>query len=531
MYNEFYGFSEAPFKVTPDPKFLFLTPDHREALASMVYGIQERKGFISITGEVGTGKTTLIYTLLKQIDERVKTVFIFQTILSFEELLKKILQELDVPMVEKGRTALLRLLNEYLIERLTRDETLAIIIDEAQNLSKEVMEGLRMLSNLETPQSKLLQIILVGQPELKDKLDSEDMRQLKQRVEIRRTVRPLTREECSKYVDHRLNLVGSNSQKLFTQEALSLICDHSRGIPRTINIICDNALLIGYGMNQKVIDGKILREVLEDMGIAIREKPVSSGPAPAERPGPSPSPAGTGDRIGPESDHVSLLSSVLVEFIPYLKKTLDAVRTQTESSVDRSEDRELRKSLNGSLSEEIQKIDLVLNGLLNYIHVNRPARKPNTVHLILDRVLGEYKGQLEQKKIKILKKFKEDLPETVLQDEALNYIIHSILQYALLSASPGGTIGVLTRSSDSETEDRRDVEIILVLNEYKEGETIPGIPEKEGLDLFLPLLKEIVQKSGGRMTFEADERQMRKFISLRFPAEKRRMVSFAPSGR
>jgi len=499
-------------------------------LAAMVYGIQERKGFISITGEVGTGKTTLIYTLLKQIDEKVKTVFIFQTIPTFEDLLKRILQELDLPIVERGRTALLRQLNEYLIERLTRDETLVIIIDEAQNLSKEVMEGLRMLSNLETPQSKLLQIILVGQPELKDKLDSEDMRQLKQRVEIRRTVRPLTREECSKYVDHRLNLVGSNSQKLFTQEALSLICDHSRGIPRTINIICDNALLIGYGMNQKVIDGKILREVLEDMGIAIREKPVSSGPA-AGHPGPSPSPAGTGDRIGPESDQVSFLSSVLVEFIPYLKKTLDAVRTLTESSVDRSEDRELRKSVNGSLSEEIQKIDLVLNSLLNYIHVNHPTRKPNTVHLILDRVLGEYKGRLEQKKIKILKKFKEDLPETVLQDEALNYIIHSVLQYALLSTCPGGTIGVLTRSSDGETEDRRDVEIILVLNEYKEGETIPGIQEKEGLDLVLPLLKEIVQKSGGRMTFEADERQLRKFISLRFPAEKRKMVSFASPGR
>src|SRR3972149_76267 len=159
MYNEFYAFSESPFNVTPDPKFLFLTPDHQEALAAMIYGIRERKGFISITGEVGTGKTTLIYTLLKQIEERVKAVFIFHTNITFEQLLRNILLELELPIVEKGKTALLRLLNEYLIQRLTRDENLVIIIDEAQNLSKEVMEGLRMLSNLETPKSKLLQII------------------------------------------------------------------------------------------------------------------------------------------------------------------------------------------------------------------------------------------------------------------------------------------------------------------------------------------------------------------------------------
>jgi general secretion pathway protein A len=263
MYNEFYGFSEAPFNVTPDPKFLFLTPDHQEALAAMIYGIRERKGFISVTGEVGTGKTTLIYTLLKQIEERVKAVFIFHTNITFEQLLRNILLELDLPIVEKGKTALLRLLN------VTRDENLVLIIDEAQNLSKDVMEGLRMLSNLETPKSKLLQIILVGQPELEVKLDSEDLRQLKQRVEIRRRIRPLSHEECGKYIEHRLNLVGSSSRKLFTQEALSLISDHSRGIPRTINIICDNSLVIGYGLTQKVIDGKIIHEVLRDMGNSI----------------------------------------------------------------------------------------------------------------------------------------------------------------------------------------------------------------------------------------------------------------------
>jgi general secretion pathway protein A len=179
MYNDYYGFSEEPFNVTPDPRFLYLTPSHREALASMMYGIKERKGFISITGEVGTGKTTLVHTLLMQLDERVKSVFIFHTHISFEELLKTVLTELDIPVVDQGKAGLLHALNENLIRRLSQNENVALIIDEAQNLGKEVLEELRQLSNLETPRSKLLQIILVGQPELEAKLNSPELRQLK----------------------------------------------------------------------------------------------------------------------------------------------------------------------------------------------------------------------------------------------------------------------------------------------------------------------------------------------------------------
>jgi type II secretory pathway predicted ATPase ExeA len=279
MYTQFYNFSERPFNLTPDPKFLYLTPFHREALAAMLYGIKERKGFISITGEVGTGKTTLIYSFLKQCSEKVKTVFIFHSNITFEQLLENILLELELPTPWGGKSAQLHLLNEYLIEKLSRDENVAIIIDEAQNLSKEVLEELRMLSNLETPKSKLFQILLVGQPELEVKLDSEDLRQLKQRIGIRRHISPLNHEECVEYIDHRLNLVGSSTSSIFTSAAVSLICDYSKGTPRTINILCDNALLIGYGLSLKKLDADIIREVIEDMNpamsrIAFRSKPV-----------------------------------------------------------------------------------------------------------------------------------------------------------------------------------------------------------------------------------------------------------------
>lgn len=273
MYTQFFGFSEKPFGVTPDPKFLFLTSSHSEALASMGYGITERKGFLSITGEIGTGKTTLIYSLIRQLPKKIKTVLIYHTNITFEQILKSILLSLKIPFASEDRIILLDHLREYLTQRLSSQDNLAIIIDEAQNLSRGVMEELRMLSNFETPQSKLLQIVLVGQPELEANLNAEELKQLKQRIGIRRQIRPLRLDESKKYIDHRLNLVGSNSSDLFTPEALSLICDYSKGIPRTINILCDNSFLIGYAASQKKINADIIREVIGDMEGSIQEKP------------------------------------------------------------------------------------------------------------------------------------------------------------------------------------------------------------------------------------------------------------------
>ena len=287
MYTQFYGFSEKPFDVTPDPRFLFLTESHQEALSSMIYGIRERRGFISISGEVGTGKTTLIYSLLGRLDESVKTVHIFHTKATFEELLKNILLELEVPNIQEGKTNLLCQLNEYLIQKLAHGENLAVIIDEAQNLSPEVLEELRMLSNLETPKTKLLQIVLVGQPELETKLNSEELRQLKQRIGIRRRISRLNEEESREYIDHRLKLVGRRSSAVFTPEALSQICQYAGGIPRIINILCDSGFLIGYGLSKKRIDASIIQEVMRDMEGSTWAN--STPPEPAAVPSPAPS--------------------------------------------------------------------------------------------------------------------------------------------------------------------------------------------------------------------------------------------------
>ena len=273
MYTQFYNFSEKPFNLTPDPKFLYLTPSHREALASMVYGINERKGFIAITGEVGVGKTTLVYTLLNNLNEKVKTAFVYHTSATFEQLLSYILMDLNVTIDSNDKITLLGKLNEYLTHNITQDETLAIIIDEAQNLPNKLMEEFRLLSNLETSKQKLLQILLVGQPELEAKLNSQDLRQLKQRISIRRKIKPLTPKEREEYIDHRLKIVGSNSKSVFNSDAISVISKYSEGIPRIINIVCDNALLIGYSHSKKKITRKIVEEVLEDLSDSIETIP------------------------------------------------------------------------------------------------------------------------------------------------------------------------------------------------------------------------------------------------------------------
>ncbi len=279
MYNEAFGFSEKPFDLTPDPRFLFLGESHREALASMIYGINDRKGFISVSGKFGIGKTTLIHHLRNQLDQTVKTVSIFQTLATFGQVLQEIFRELGLPAENQEKGALIHQLNGYLIERLVAHENLALIIDEAQNLSKEAMEELRLLSNLETPTAKLLQIVLVGQTELEDKLNAPELRQLKQRLVIRRQIDPLSQKESGEYIDHRLKVVGSSASSVFTPEAVSVISRQARGIPRTINMICDSALLVGYRLSRKKVDVPIVEEALRGMKIHPPEKPGTAEPA------------------------------------------------------------------------------------------------------------------------------------------------------------------------------------------------------------------------------------------------------------
>jgi general secretion pathway protein A len=281
MYTEYYGFSEHPFNITPDPRFLYLTPGHREALAALVYGIKERKGFVALTGEVGTGKTTLLYRLLDNLNEKVKTAFIFHTHTTFRELLKNVLLELGLPVTDDDTFLLIDRLNHYLIDRMVAGEIVALIIDEAQNLSAGVLEDIRLLSNLETRSAKLLQIVLSGQPELEVKLNAQSLRQLRQRIAILRRIGPLSDAECRGYVEHRLKIVGARAARLFTPAAMSLLCTHSGRIPRIINVMCDNALLIGFAKSCKKIDEAIMLEVIRDMDGALSHGvPLTLAPPP-----------------------------------------------------------------------------------------------------------------------------------------------------------------------------------------------------------------------------------------------------------
>jgi general secretion pathway protein A len=267
MYNTYFGFRESPFSVTPDPRFLYSNPVYEEAFATLRYGIEAKKGFIVITGEVGTGKTTLLRKLMRNLDGTVHSVFVFNTHLSFPELLEVILHDLGLAAPDATKVGMLRELNDYFIKQLKQGHTIAMLIDEAQNLTDEALENLRLLSNLETDQEKLMQIVLMGQPELEVKLDQPGLRQLKQRVALRCRLTPLKAEEVSAYIEFRLRIAGYQGKELFHPDAVQQIAFYSNGIPRLINIICDNALLCAYARSQKIASADIIGEVARDIRV------------------------------------------------------------------------------------------------------------------------------------------------------------------------------------------------------------------------------------------------------------------------
>lgn len=266
MYREFFGLKEKPFNVTADPNFLFLSRKHKEALAHLVYGIKERKGFLEITGEIGTGKTTLCRTLLNQLDNKTtKTAFIWNPSLSRVQLLKAIVNDFGIELKRRTRMEIILELNKFLIEQLSSSRNVVLIIDEAQNLKSSLLEEIRLLSNLETEKEKLLQIILVGQPELRDKLKSPCLRQLRQRIAVRYHILPLDGDEIRAYIDHRLNIAGSNGSISFTKKAIDEIFKYSNGVPRLINILCDKALLLSYVLEKRKINGNIVRKSIREI--------------------------------------------------------------------------------------------------------------------------------------------------------------------------------------------------------------------------------------------------------------------------
>jgi general secretion pathway protein A len=267
MYNSFFGFSENPFNLTPDPRYLFLSPYHKEAIEHLLYGINERKGFIVITGGIGTGKTTLCRMLLNHLGTDTKSALIFNSFISDMELLKSINQEFGIvvgPMAETKKD-FIDALNNFLLDTFGKGGNALLVIDEAQNLSHNVLEQIRMLSNLETAKEKLIQIVLVGQPELEGLLASPSLRQLNERIMVRYNLRPLTSKDIRGYVEHRMSVAGGRGDPSFTKGAVKNIYLYSRGNPRRINNVCDRTLLIAYVMGKHDISNDIIKKAVREL--------------------------------------------------------------------------------------------------------------------------------------------------------------------------------------------------------------------------------------------------------------------------
>jgi general secretion pathway protein A len=269
MYKAFYGLQANPFNVNPDPRYLFLTRHTEEALACLTYGIQSRKGFVLLTGEVGTGKTTLVNKLLEWLRlQQVPTAFIFNSRLDVPQFLDYMMADFGVPCAAKDKSQILQRLNNWLLDRYRAGETAVLIVDEAQNLSEEVLEEIRMLTNLETFTEKLLQIVLVGQPELEAKLKQPQLRQLRQRLSLRAKTHALTLEETKAYVQQRLKIAGADGHEIFEDAALVAVHGYSTGIPRVINLICEHCLVSAFADQQKLIGASVVDAVARDFDLS-----------------------------------------------------------------------------------------------------------------------------------------------------------------------------------------------------------------------------------------------------------------------
>jgi general secretion pathway protein A len=266
MYQEYYGLNQAPFHITPDPEFLFLSRSHEEALASIVYGVDQRKGFVVVLGDVGLGKTTILrFYLDKLATDRLTIAYIFDPNVTFKALLDTIYRELGIADKPDDVHAMVNRLHEAFIEEFRQGRTVVLIVDEAQNMPVDTLENLRVLSNLETSTDKLIQMVLVGQPEFAGKLERHELRQLSQRIAVRSTLVPFTEGESLAYIEHRLNKAGGSSASVFTRGALRQIVEHAKGVPRVINILCDNALVNGLGYQKKPVTARIVREAIADL--------------------------------------------------------------------------------------------------------------------------------------------------------------------------------------------------------------------------------------------------------------------------
>jgi general secretion pathway protein A len=309
MVLDFYNLAEQPFGVTPDSRFLYLGPQHREALASLVYGTESNRGFLALIAKPGMGKTSLLYHYLGYLRDKARTAFVFRTDCDSREFIRHVLIDLGIEVAGMDLPAMHEALNRLLTDEMRAGRRFVLVVDEAQNLEEKVLESIRLLSNFETPWMKLMQIVLAGQPQLADRLASPSMAQLRQRVSIVMRIEPFTPKEVDAYIDHRLWIGGCDRPSLFTANARKLIAEHSEGIPRNINNLCFNALSLGCALKSKTIDRDVILEVISDLDLEpLREKPT----IPTARPGPSvPTHAQTPRRTIPAARRQSMFAGWL----------------------------------------------------------------------------------------------------------------------------------------------------------------------------------------------------------------------------
>jgi general secretion pathway protein A len=277
MYKVFFGLKDNPFNVNPDPRFLYFTKEIEEALSGLKYGVQNRKGFITLTGEVGTGKTTLVNRLLDWLHgQKVRTAFLFNSRMNTNQLFDFILAEFGITCASSSKSQQLMRLNQWLLDRFRSGETAVLIVDEAQNLSYPVLEEIRLLTNLETSTEKLLQIVLSGQPELEVKLKQPQLRQLRQRIMLRCKTSPLSKEQINDYIVERLRIAGASGEVIFSPEAVEAIHKYSAGIPRVVNLLCEHSLINAYVDQQRPIGVKIVEDVAHEFQLD-EVAPTASG--------------------------------------------------------------------------------------------------------------------------------------------------------------------------------------------------------------------------------------------------------------
>lgn len=278
MYKSFFGLKDNPFNVNPDPRYLFLTKETEEALSGLMYGVQNRKGFVTLTGEVGTGKTTLINRLLESLrEQRVRTAFLFNSRINTNQLFDFVLAEFGILCESRVKSQQLMRLNQWLLDRYRAGEIAVLIVDEAQNLSYPVLEEIRLLTNLETSTDKLLQIVLSGQPELEEKLKLPQLRQLRQRIMLRCKTTPLTKEQTHDYIAERLKIAGASGAPIFSPKAVDTVHLYSLGIPRVVNLLCEHSLINAYVEHQRPIETKIVEDVAHEFQLDQVEPTAPEG--------------------------------------------------------------------------------------------------------------------------------------------------------------------------------------------------------------------------------------------------------------